>query len=69
MRSTPDCSDLVCGTVRVRLHDALDWLAEGKTLSVHSFFPPPTYDFGYLELLRKMPEVAGHLGAIQHVGV
>jgi hypothetical protein len=63
-----DCSEFVAGIVRVKLRDALEWLGDGRTLSIHSFFPPPLYDFGYLELLREMPEVAVELGAIQHVG-
>ena len=63
-----DCAPFVVGIVRVRLREALDWIGHGSTLSVHSFFPPPSYDFGYQELLSKMLEVDDILGAIHHVG-
>ncbi len=63
-----DCSDFVAGVLRVRLGDALEWLGDGRTLSVHSFFPPPLYDFGYRELLGEMPDMDADLGAIQHIG-
>jgi hypothetical protein len=63
-----DCASFVAGVVRVRLPDALHWIGDGRTLSVHAFFPPPLYDFGYRELLSEMPPVHPDLGAIQHVG-
>jgi hypothetical protein len=63
-----DLSPLVVGILGVEIGDALDWLGRGDLLSVHTLFPPPHYDFGYLRLLRNAPPPPKSLGGIQHIG-
>ena len=63
-----DYSDLVVGTIRVLLSDALEWLGSGGLLTPHALFPPATYDFGYHELLKGAPEGNEDVGAIHYVG-
>ncbi|MEE9392095.1 MAG: FRG domain-containing protein [Planctomycetota bacterium] len=63
-----DYSDLIVGVIRVSLFDALLWLGSGGLTSVHSLFPPATYDYGYGELLLRAPAGAAAVGAIQQVG-
>lgn len=63
-----DYSQFAVGTIRVPLTDALEWLGTGTLLSVHSLFPPPTYDFGFRELLGGAPPGNDHVASIHHVG-
>lgn len=63
-----DYADFVAGVLRVRLRDALAWLGVGSLTSVHALFPPPTYDFGYRELLDRAPPGGDRMGSIHVVG-
>jgi FRG domain len=63
-----DLSPLVVGILGVEIGDALDWIGSGDLLSVHTLFPPPQYDFGYLGLLSNAPLPPKSLGGIQHIG-
>ncbi len=63
-----DYSDQVRGIIRISLDDALAWLGQSMTLSVHALFPPPYYDFGYRFLLGgEFPEVE-NVGKVTNVG-
>ncbi len=50
-----DYSEFVVGILRIELSDALAWLGEGGLLDTHALFPPPIYDFGYMQLLDAAP--------------
>jgi hypothetical protein len=63
-----DSTEFVAGVLRVRLQDALEWLGDGALVSTHALFPPPTYDFGYRELLKSAPEGNEKVGVIHAVG-
>ena len=63
-----DYIDLVRGAIRIPLSKALAWLGNGGLTQVHTLFPPPSYDYGYLELLRGAPDGMPRVGAIHHVG-
>lgn len=65
--SSCDISPLVLGTLRVDLGQALEWLGDGKLLTVHSLFPPPHYDFGYRKLLTMDKDHPPILGSIHVV--
>lgn len=62
-----DYAKLLVGVIRVSLVDALDWLGNAATLSIHSIFPPAFYDYGYRELLDNVNPGDKQLGAIHHV--
>ena len=63
-----DYSDLIVGTLRVSLRNAIDWLGDGELLSVRSLFPPASYDYGYRRLLENAPEGNESVGAIHFIG-
>ena len=63
-----DFSSLIVGVIRIDLDLALDWLGNGHTLSAHTLFPPPVYDYGYRELLDGLIPDDELLGRIQHIG-
>jgi FRG domain len=63
-----DYSGQVRGVIGIRLSDALAWLGDAKTLSVHALFPPPYYDFGYRILLDGRFENKTKVGSIFIVG-
>ncbi len=62
-----DFARLVKGVIAVSLADAIDWLGTGRLLGPHTLFPPPHYDHGYFDLLRKPPDCADYLGSIQFI--
>jgi hypothetical protein len=62
-----DYADQIRGTIRIKLSDALAWLGDAKTLSVHTLFPPPFYDHGYRILLDGSFE-SKTVGSIFKVG-
>jgi hypothetical protein len=66
--SSCNLSPLVVGTLRADLGQALEWLGDGKLLSVHTLFPPPHYDFGYRSLLGLRQNHPPILGSIHFVG-
>ena len=63
-----DFTELIEGIIRINLVDALVWLGDGRTFDVHSLFPPPSYDFGYQQLLELRDYGNIHVGAIHHIG-
>lgn len=63
-----DCLEHVAGIIRVRVSNALLWLGDGALLTPHALFPPPTYDFGYRELLAGAPPGNADVAAINLVG-
>lgn len=63
-----DYKDQVRGIIRANLTDALDWIGSGSLLSVHSLFPPPTYDEGYRYLLTSNIAADDQLGCVSHIG-
>lgn len=63
-----DYGEFVVGTIRARLEDALGWLGEGRMLTIHALFPPPTYDFGYRDLLKGAPPGSPQTGSVHLVG-
>lgn len=63
-----DDAEFVAGVLRVSLRDALEWLGQGALVSIHSLFPPATYDFGYRELLNGAPTGNSTVGGIHVVG-
>ena len=46
-----DLSSSIEGIIRVKLEQALHWLGNGQTLSVHNLFPSPCFDNGLRKLL------------------
>ena len=46
-----DLSSSIEGVIRVKLEQALHWLGNGQTLSVHNLFPSPCFDNGLRKLL------------------
>ena len=63
-----DYSEFVVGVIRVTLREALSWLGRGDLVAIHSLFPPPTYDYGFRELLDGAPLGNQIVGSIHHVG-
>lgn len=63
-----DNQEFICGILRVRLPDAFEWLGDGKLVSIHSLFPPATFDHGYRRLLDKGPKGNETVGAVQIIG-
>ncbi len=63
-----DYAEFVVGVIRIQLRDALDWLGEGGLTSTHALFPPPTYDFGYRQLLKSAPPGNDVIAGINLVG-
>jgi len=63
-----DYSEFVVGVIRVTLSDALSWLGRGDLVAIHSLFPPPTYDYGFRELLDGAPPGNETVGSIHYVG-
>lgn len=53
-----DYASCIRGIVGIKLRDALNWLGDAPTLSVHGLFPPPYYDTGYGQLLNSHSDVA-----------
>ena len=58
----------VRGILEIELADALEWLGNSTALSVHSLFPPPSYDIGYANLLGVGFQGAKNVGCIAHIG-
>lgn len=56
------------GIVRIDLADALSWLGDGKTLSVHSLFPPMYYDHGYRILMSATCKMGNAVGCFSNIG-
>jgi hypothetical protein len=46
-----DYSSCIRGVIAIGLRNAIKWLGDAPTLSVHGLFPPPFYDQGYKILL------------------
>lgn len=67
-KSSWDLSQCVVGVIRIPVDLASEWIGAGTMLSVHALFPPPHFDYGYAQLLKRVPEGTKVLGAIQHVG-
>ena len=63
-----DYSSQIRGILEIDLADALEWLGNSTTLSVHSLFPPPMYDNGYGNLLSVEFKGARNVGCISHIG-
>ncbi len=63
-----DYSSQIRGILEIELADALEWLGNSSALSVHSLFPPPTYDNGYRNLLSVEFKGAKNVGCVSHIG-
>lgn len=63
-----DYSSQIRGILEIDLADALEWLGNSTALSVHSLFPPPSYDNGYGNLLSIGFQGARNVGCISHIG-
>jgi hypothetical protein len=63
-----DLMDFKVGVIRVLANDARSWVGLGRLADVHSVFPPPHFDQGYLHLLEKAPAPHSSLGSIAHIG-
>lgn len=63
-----DYSSQIRGILEIDLADALEWLGNSTALSVHSLFPPPSYDNGYGNLLAVGFQGARNVGCISHIG-
>ncbi|MEF3696308.1 FRG domain-containing protein [Desulfolutivibrio sp.] len=63
-----DYGEQIRCVIRVDLERALYWLGDGKTVSVHSLFPPPYYDSGYGILLSENIAWATEVGSISRIG-
>jgi hypothetical protein len=63
-----DYSARIRGTIRISLHDALDWLGSGAMLGTHALFPPPYYDEGFNILLGADVPASRRVGSIQAIG-
>jgi len=63
-----DNAEFVAGVLRVKLRDALEWLGDGSLTTIHALFPPPTYDFGYGQLLNTAPPGNKLIASINVIG-
>ena len=63
-----DYAEQIRGIISINLREALSWLGEAPTLSVHGLFPPPLYDAGYRMLLDGTFEGRPEIGSIALVG-
>lgn len=61
-------SKQVRGILEIDLENALEWLGNSTALSVHSLFPPPSYDNGYKNLLTVGFQGERNVGCISHIG-
>lgn len=63
-----DYSDQIRGILEIDLADAIEWLGNSTALSIHSLFPPPSYDNGYRSLLDVEFNTSKQVGCILHIG-
>jgi hypothetical protein len=63
-----DYSQAIKGIISINLRDALSWLGDAITLSVHGLFPPPLYNHGYKILLDGTLKCRREIGSIALVG-
>lgn len=64
-----DYSDAKVCTLKIATTSALEWLGNGSLSSVHFMFPPPKYDSGYENFLKRgIDPPSQMLGSIQIIG-
>ncbi len=60
----PDLGSNCVATLRIHLHDALEWLGSGIFTTPYVLFPPPTRDEGYRRLIDYIPKAGPALGKL-----
>lgn len=63
-QAEPDLCHRCVATVRIHLHDALEWLGGGLFTTPYVLFPPPTRDEGYRRLIDYAPKAGPALGKV-----